>query len=499
MKKRTVSLFLTTAMAAALLAGCGSSSSGTASSTASTAASTASTEAAAAASTTAEAADTTATEAASTEEIPGGRVYLLNFKPETDEAWQDLAQKYNDLGGNVTVLTAADGQYATTLQSEMAKSAAPTIFNIGSSTDAQTWDDYTYDLKDTDLYNHVSDHSLDVVYNGKVAGIANCYECYGIIYNKTILDAYCKMDGAKVTSIDDIKDFDTLKAVADDINSRVDDLNAALAGTAFDGTVTEAFASAGLDDGSSWRFSGHLANMPLYYEFVDDGIDPVTDGEATIKGTYLDNFRKVWDMYVDTSAADKATLDSGTLSAADEFGLGEAVFYQNGDWEYSTLMNEDNGYDLTADDLGMMPIYFGVDDENEGLCSGTENCWAINAKASEEDIQSSLAFLQWVVSSDEGRKVTNEDMGLTMNFDTYTGDFASVNPFGAAAQELVAEGKTAVGWAFNATPNVDTWRQGVVDALIAYTANGQTDEDWDGVVSAFVDGWNEQWELAHAE
>ena len=90
-------------------------------------------------------------------------------------------------------------------------------------------------------------------------------------------------------------------------------------------------------------------------------------------------------------------------------------------------------------------------------------------------------------------------MGLTMNFDTYTGDFASKNPFGAAAQELAAEGKTAVEWAFNATPNVDTWRQGVVDALIAYTANGQTDEDWEGVVSAFVDGWNEQWELAHAE
>jgi raffinose/stachyose/melibiose transport system substrate-binding protein len=162
-------------------------------------------------------------------------------------------------------------------------------------------------------------------------------------------------------------------------------------------------------------------------------------------------------------------------------------------------MNEDNGYDLTEDDLGMIPIYFGVDDENEGLCSGTENCWAINSQASEEDIESSLAFLQWVVSSDEGRRVTNEDMGLTMNFDTYTGDYAAINPFGAAAQELAAEGKTAVEWAFNATPNVDTWRQGVVDALITYTANGQTDEDWEGVVSAFVDGWNEQWELAHAE
>ena len=427
---------------------------------------------------------------------PGtGKVYYLNFKPEVDQQWQDLAAAYTDeYGIEVNVLTAASGEYDTTLQSEMAKSNAPTIFNCGNASGAETWDDYTYDLTGTWLDEHSANKNFNISYNGKLSSVAYCYESFGIIYNKTILEGYCGMENAVVSSIDEINNLDTLLAVATDINERVDEINDEL-GT----ELTEAFVGSGLDSGNSWRYSGHLANMPLYYEFVEDGVDPITGGEATIDGTYLDNFRKVWDMYVDTSAADKATLDSGTLSAADEFGLGEAVFYQNGDWEYSTLMNEDNGYDLTADDLGMMPIYFGVDDENEGLCSGTENCWAINSQASEEDIQSSLAFLQWVASSDEGRKVTNEDMGLTMNFDTYTGDFASKNPFGAAAQELAAEGKTAVEWAFNATPNVDTWRQGVVDALIAYTANGQTDEDWDGVVSAFVDGWNEQWELAHAE
>ncbi|HCE73156.1 MAG TPA: ABC transporter substrate-binding protein, partial [Lachnospiraceae bacterium] len=91
-------------------------------------------------------------------------------------------------------------------------------------------------------------------------------------------------------------------------------------------------------------------------------------------------------------------------NAEQEFGMGEAVFYQNGDWEFSALTNEDNGYEVKAEDLGMMPIYFGVDDANEGLCSGTENFWAINAKAPQEDIDSSLAFLNWVITSDEGRK-----------------------------------------------------------------------------------------------
>ena len=373
------------------------------------------------------------------------------------------------------------------MQSEMAKTDAPTIFNIGNATAAQTWDDYTYDLKDSDIYNHLTDKSLAIENNGKVAAVANCYECYGIIYNKTILDDYCTMDKAVVTSADQITDLDTLEAVADDINSRIDEIN-----EKFDLELTEAFASAGLDDGSSWRFSGHLANMPLYYEFLDDGVDPVS-GEATIKGTYLDNFKRVWDMYVRDSAADPKTLNSGALNAESELGMEQAVFYQNGDWEFSALTNPDNGYLVTADDLDMMPIYFGVDDANEGLCVGTENHWAVNAKAPQEDIDATLAFLNWVITSDEGREAITTEMGLSAPFDTFTGDYASTNNFAASASKLMADGKTSVAWAFNATPNVDDWRADVVSALTAYTDGSG---DFDAVKTAFVDGWDKQWKLA---
>lgn len=420
-----------------------------------------------------------------------GKVYYLNFKPEADQAWQDLAATYTEQTGvEVTVLTAADGQYDTTLQSEMAKSEAPTIFIIGSNDDAKTWDNYTYDLAGSAIYEHLNDKSLVVGNDGKTAGVASCYECYGLIYNKTILEQYCAMDGAVVSSIDEINSFETLKAVAEDINSRVDEINDEL------GTfLTEAFASAGLDDGSSWRFSGHLAGLPLYYEFLDDGCDLVA-GEESIDGTYMDQFKAVWDMYVSTSSADPKTLASGALNAEAEFGMGEAVFYQNGDWEYSPLTNEENGYEVTADDLGMMPIYFGVDDENEGLAVGTENYWAVNSQAPEEDIQASLDFLEWVITSDEGRDAVTNGMGLTAPFDTFEGDFATANVLAQAANEYAAAGRTSVAWSFNATPNVDDWRAGVVSALTAYTDESG---DWDAVVSAFVDGWAEQWALAHEE
>ncbi len=469
--KKIMTIGLAATMTAGMLAGCGSSSSSTAASTAAEATS----------------------DAAAQTSGGNGKVYLLNFKPETDEAWQELADEYNSQTGvDVTVLTAADGQYSTTLQSELAKSEAPTIFNIGNMSAAQTYDNYTYDLADSDLYSHLSNKDLTLNYNGKVAGIANCYESYGIIYNKAIIESYGKLDNAVVKSADEITSLDTLEAVADDIQNRIDEVNAQLAEDGSDYEITEAFASAGLDSGSSWRFSGHLANMPLYYEFVDDGLEDITAGEAEIDGTYLDNFQRVWDMYTRDSAADTKTLNSGALNAESEFGMGEAVFYQNGDWEYSALTNEENGYLVTADDMGMMPIYFGVDDENEALCVGTENYWAVNSQASQDDIDASLEFLNWAITSDEGRDAITNKMGLTAPFDTFTGDFQTQNVFAQDSQRLQDEGKTIVQWAFNATPNVDDWRADVVSALTAYTDGSG---DWDAVKTAFVDGWADQWKL----
>lgn len=425
-----------------------------------------------------------------------GKVYLLNFKPETDEAWQDLAALYTEQTGvEVTVLTAADGQYDTTLQSEMAKSDAPTIFTIGNTSDAATWDNYTYDLSESALYEHLTDTSLVIEYNGKTAGIANCYECYGIIYNKTILDIYCGLEGTVVADASEIDSLDTLEAVAEDITARLDELNEALADAGTDFEVYGAFASSGLDSGSSWRFSGHLAGLPLYYEFLDDGVDLIS-GEAEIDGTYLDNYKRVWDMYINNSDADPATLASGALNAETEFGMGEAVFYQNGDWEYSALVNEENGYLVTADDISMMPIYFGVDDENEGLAVGTENYWAVNSQASEADIAATLEFLEWVITSDEGRDSLTNAMGLTTPFDTFTGDYESSNAFAQMVNTYAEAGKTSVAWSFNATPNTDDWRADVVSALTNYSDGSG---EWDDVVTAFVDGWANQWTLANEE
>jgi len=398
-----------------------------------------------------------------------GQVYYLNFKPESDSAWQTLAAEYTkETGVPVKVVTAASGKYSDTLTAEMDKSSAPTMFQVGNKAGLDTWGDYCLDLKGTKVYDEMTTQDFNLTDStGAVKSIGYCYEAFGIIVNKALL----KQAGYEVT---DITNFDSLKKIAEDITARHKSGELPFA----------AFTSAGLDSSSSWRFSGHLANMPLFYEFRDD---KVTEQPATIKGTYLDNYKNIWDLYVANSDADPKSLTTATGDQAEaEFGKGQAVFFQNGTWEYANLTGADK-FAMKPDDLTMIPIYCGVEgEEKAGLCAGTENCWAVNSKASAEDQQATLDFMYWVVTSDAGTKMMAEQFGPI----PFKSAKASENVFFNAANDYINKGNYTVTWAFNYTPNVDQWRAGVVAALTQYTAAGGS---WDDVKSAFVDGWATQY------
>ena len=469
MKKKIVSMMLVMSMAASAMAGCGGSSDK---------------EGGSADATKAPATDENKTsdddaKTGDDEKTASGSVYYLNFKPEQDQQWQDLAKAYKEeTGVTVTVLTAASGTYEDTLKSELAKDEAPTLFQVNGPVGLATWKDYCLDLKDTDLYKHVKSDDFVLKEGEEVKGIAYVIETYGLIYNKTILDAYCKMDGAKITSIDQLNNFDTLKAVAEDIQARKAEVSVA---SGFD--IEGAFSSAGMDSSSDWRFKTHLANLPIYYEYQADGISS-TDA---IKGTYLDNYKNIWDLYINNATCEPSMIatKTGDDSTA-EFALGNAVFYQNGTWAYQNII--DAGV-LTDDDIAMMPIYVGAEgEENQGLCTGSENYWCINSKASEEDIKATEDFLNWVVTSDTGRDAVANKMGFDTPFDTFADGYTANNVFIDNSNEYIAAGKTPVSWNFSTIPS-ETWKDNVGSALTEYA---QGTGDWDAVKKAFVDGWAEE-------
>ena len=396
-----------------------------------------------------------------------GSVYYLNFKPEQDAQWQALAAAYTEeTGVPVTVVTAASGQYETTLMAEMGKSEAPTLFQVNGPVGLANWTDYCYDLSGTDVYGQLTSDGFALKNGDAVAGIAYVVESYGIIANKALL-------AEAGYAPEDIASFADLKAVAEDITARSAELGFA------------AFSSAGMDGSSDWRFKTHLANLPIYFEYQADGIGST----AAIKGTYLDNYRAMWDLYINNSTCAPADLAGKTGDdSRNEFLAGEAVFFQNGSWEYGSLSAV-----YADEDLVMLPIYFGVGDEaNQGLCTGTENYWCVNSQAAQADIDATLAFMNWCVTSEKGTTAMANEMGFVIPFKAAV---ESPNLFVKQDVAYTAEGKTPVSWNFPTMPS-EEWKNGVGTALTMYAAD-QTDANWANVVSAFVDGWATEYALAN--
>ena len=395
-----------------------------------------------------------------------GSVYYLNFKPEQNDAWQALAKEYEEeTGVKVKVFTAAQGTYETTLQSEIEKDEAPTLFQVNGPVGLANWKDYCYDLSGSDIYKQLNSDAFALKDGNAVLGIAYVIESYGIITNTKLL----KDAGY---TVDDIKSFADLKEVAEDIASRSETLG------------FTAFASTGMDSSSDWRFKTHLANLPLYFEYQADGIGTT----KAVKGTYLDNYRNIFDLYINNSTCDGSELSAKTGDdALTDFTSRKAVFYQNGSWAYGDLTKAG----MTDDELTMIPIYIGVGDEaKQGLCTGTENFWCVNKDADEADIKATLDFINWCVTSEKGTTAMANDMGFVIPFAKAV---ESKNLFVKIDSANTAAGLTPVSWNFPTMPS-EQWKNNVGSALTAYAAD-QTDAKWDAVESAFVNGWATEYEL----
>ena len=435
MMKKMLALVLAACLCLALLAGCGSNNTPAASGS------------------------TSGTEAA-------GRVFWLNFKPESDEVLQTIAQMYTEKTGvPVTVQTAASGTYNETLTAAMDKTDAPTLFVVGNQAAVGTWGDYCYDLTGTAVANELNTDAYNLyTEDGKLASIGYCYECYGIIVNPDLL-------AQAGHSVDEITNFETLKTVVEDIHARADELG-------FD-----AFTSCDMDSSSSWRFTGHMANLEYYYE--QEG-NVWTECPETITGAYMENFKNLYTLCINNSLTDPADLAAGGHDASEEFRSGKAAFQVQGSWEWDGMKDQ-------VPNAVMIPYYCGVaGEEKAGLNCGTENCWAVNAKASEEDIQATLDFMYWMVTDAEVSRMLVDSFGVM----PYKQAAESTNPFLADANEYSNNGCYVMNWATNFQPNVDAYRAALVSALNKFNAD-QSDANWAEVETAFVQGWATQYQAAN--
>lgn len=402
-----------------------------------------------------------------------GSVYYLNFKPEVTDIWEEIAQKYTEeTGVKVKVVTAAGGNYESTLKSEIAKSDAPTLFQINGPIGYQSWKDYCADLSDTDFYKALTDPSLAIKGDdGGVYGVPYTIEGYGIIYNDEIMQKYFAMEGAAASSVDEITSFDKLKAVVEDMQSKKDALG-----------IKGVFASTSLLPGEEWRWQTHLANIPVYAEYRDKDVDDLKE----IDFTYADNFKNTFDLYLNNSSTEPTMLGSkGVNDSMAEFALGQVAMVQNGNWAWSQI-GEVQGNVVKEENIKFMPIYTGLEgEENQGLCIGTENYFSINSQTSEANQKASIDFVNWLINSDTGKDYMTNKLGNVAPFTTFNDEEKPQDPLAKSMLDSMESGKASIPWVFTTFPS-QTFKDNFGAALLEYA---QGSMEWSDVVNTVKEQW----------
>ncbi len=411
------------------------------------------------------------------------RIYYLNYKPESTDIWKEIAREYEaETGIEVRILTAASGSYEQTLKSEIAKQGAPTLFQINGPVDYQKWKNYCRDLSETRFYSWLLEPDMAVKDGDGVYGIPYVVEGYGIIYNENILQKYFSLPSRKTdfASMDEVNNFSKLKALVEDMSEHLGELG-----------IEGVFASTSFSEGEDWRWHTHLPNLPVYYEFSEKGIAD----EEQLDFSYEENFKNIFDLYIDNSCTAREDLATKTVDdSMEEFARGKAAMVQNGNWAWGQISQIDDNQ-VKEEDVKFLPIYTGVDGEEEqGLCIGTESYICVNSMASEADQQASIDFLEWLYGSEEGKKYVTESLGFISPFNTFAYEESPNDPL---ARQIVSDmsdsTKKSVNWDFTTFPS-QRFKVELGNSLHAYCKGEIT---WDKVVESVKNTWASEKALLH--
>lgn len=407
-------------------------------------------------------------------------IRYLNFKPEIADIYEEISKAYEaETGIKVIVDTAANNTYEQTLISKMAnKEEAPTLFQINGPRGYNNWKDYCADLTGTELYAHLSDKSLAVTVDGKAYGIPYVVEGYGIIYNKAITDKYFALPNkaTSYTSMEEVNNFAALKAVVEDMQANKEALG-----------IEGVFASTSLKAGEDWRWQTHLANLPVYYEFKTNNVDLTSDQTKTITFQYSDNFKNIFDLYLNNSTIEPSKTGTKTVNdSMAEFALEKCAMVQNGNWAWGQVAGVD-GNKVLAENVKYLPIYTGVEgEESQGLCTGTENFFCINAKASEAEQKAAADFIYWLYSSTTGKDFVTNKLGFIAPFDTFEENEKPTDPLAKEVLNWMSkDGVTSVAWNFTLFPS-QTFKDNFGSALLQYAQGTKT---WEEVKTQVVNDW----------
>ncbi|MDH6426312.1 ABC transporter substrate-binding protein [Paenibacillus odorifer] len=300
---------------------------------------------------------------------------VLNPKVEISIEFEQMVKEYEKENPNINVeiLTFGGGaNYLDELKARFAANVGPDIFPNGGYEEAKAWSRYLEDLSDQPWVEQAYDEALEPMkMDGKIYGMPINFEGYGFIYNK---DLFAK---AGITPLPTT--FTELKEAAKKLK--------AIGVTPF---------SVGYSD--HWFFVLLLNIAIAQQEDPDAFIQGLNNGTQSFRANKeVKDVIRMLDLTVQYGNENFLTTDYN--SEVELFATGRTAILKQGNWVQSKIDQISPNMNI-----GFLPMPINDSAENNALPVGVSNNWAVNKESSPEKKKEAKKFLNWMVSSETGKK-----------------------------------------------------------------------------------------------
>ena len=395
-------------------------------------------------------------------------VDIFQFKVEAKDALEKAAKEYMAKNPNVTISVQTVGggsDYGAALRNQFASGKEPAIFNIGGRQDAKDWLAKLEDLSSVNVTTQAFPGTLDsVTIDGKVLAIPFNQEGYGLIVNKAVLEK-------AGINVDSLKSYKALEDAIKLLDSKKSELG-------LDAVIA-------YPTKETWVTGLHTSNVAIGQEFksVVEAFDA-----PELKFTYAPQLKKIIDLQVKYGY--KPSGDVKSMNSVDyatqvekEFSMGKVAMIQQGNWAYGSI----EGIDLElAKNITIIPLSLEGGKE-DSIPVGVPNYWAINNDKDDNTKAAAKAFLDWLYTSPEGKKMIIEDFKFIPAYKGYeAAELQPKDPLAAAILKYSQEGKTTP-WVFMGYPT--GWGMDKLGANIQKYVAGEM--PWDKLVEEAKTTWAE--------
>lgn len=348
------------------------------------------------------------------------KIIIFQSKVEISDQLEKCAKAYTDeTGVKVEVWGTTGDDYLQQLKIKLGNNQGPTVFSLAPGSESEQLKAYLTDLSDLSFISDIADNMANEV-DGKVVGIPYTMEGFGVVYNKSLIDA------AKVT------DYNSFTQMLKDQKA------------------------AGINGFSlsqeSYFLIGHILNTPFALQ-ADPGdyIKKLLAGEVKMQDTpeFVEFAKFMEAIRENTNNPLEVNYDTQT----GDFATGKTASIHQGNWCYGMFKDYEVKFDM-----GIMPLPISGNDK---IAVSVPNSWCVNSQASAGEIQAGKDFINWLYTSDTGKKYLTEEFGFIPVLKSMKS--TSLDPLSQAVADYAAEGKT-ISWPMS------QWPAGIVDVYLVPVA-----------------------------